>query len=65
VVVTDPSRAEKRLVFRAHHSDLANIVRSAWFWHRKAHPGKKSTSLAQNLTAQEFISLTSRRQVDD
>jgi UDP-glucose 4-epimerase/UDP-arabinose 4-epimerase len=38
VLVADPSLAEKRLGFRARHSDLSNIIRSAWAWHQKAHP---------------------------
>jgi UDP-arabinose 4-epimerase len=38
VLVADPSLAEKGLGFRARHSDLSNIVRSAWAWHQKAHP---------------------------
>lgn len=38
VLVADPSAAEKTLGFRTEHSELSEIVRSAWTWHRKAHP---------------------------
>lgn len=38
VLVADASLAETRLGFRARHSDLSNIIQSAWAWHQKAHP---------------------------
>jgi UDP-glucose 4-epimerase/UDP-arabinose 4-epimerase len=38
VLVADPSDAKRRLGFTASRSELPNIVRSAWAWHRKAHP---------------------------
>jgi UDP-glucose 4-epimerase/UDP-arabinose 4-epimerase len=38
VLVADPSLAERRLGFRPRQSDLSNIIRSAWAWHRNAHP---------------------------
>jgi UDP-glucose-4-epimerase GalE len=37
-LVADPTAARETLKFRPAHSDLGTIVRSAWAWHRKAHP---------------------------
>ena len=37
-LVADASAARETLNFRATHSDLATIIRTAWAWHRKAHP---------------------------
>ena len=39
-LVADPSAARDVLKFRPSHSDLPNIIRTAWAWHRKAHPQK-------------------------
>jgi isoaspartyl peptidase/L-asparaginase-like protein (Ntn-hydrolase superfamily) len=39
-LVGDPTAARKVLKFRTEHSDLATIIRTAWAWHRKAHPLK-------------------------
>ena len=39
-LVADPSAARAILKFRPAHSDLATIIRTAWAWHRKAHPLK-------------------------
>lgn len=39
-LVADPGRARETLGFVARHSDLANIVRSAWAWHQVAHPAR-------------------------
>jgi UDP-glucose 4-epimerase len=39
-LVADPTAARETLKFRAAHSDLATIIRTAWAWHRKAHPLK-------------------------
>jgi UDP-glucose-4-epimerase GalE len=39
-LVADPSAARETLQFSPVHSDLANIVRTAWAWHQKAHPLK-------------------------
>jgi UDP-glucose 4-epimerase len=36
----DPSAARATLNFRPAHSDLATIIRTAWAWHKKAHPLK-------------------------
>ena len=35
-----PSPARATLNFRPAHSDLATIIRTAWAWHKKAHPLK-------------------------
>lgn len=40
-LVADPTPAREVLKFRAQHSDLTTIIRTAWGWHRKAHPLKK------------------------
>ena len=37
-LVADASFAAKRFGFTTRHSDLATIARTAWAWHRKAHP---------------------------
>jgi UDP-glucose 4-epimerase len=39
-LVADPSAARVTLNFRPAYSDLATIIRTAWAWHRKAHPLK-------------------------
>ena len=39
-LVADPSAARDVLKFRPSHSDLPSIIRTAWAWHRKAHPLK-------------------------
>jgi UDP-glucose-4-epimerase GalE len=39
-LVADPTAARETLEFRPLHSDLATIIRSAWAWHRTAHPPK-------------------------
>jgi UDP-glucose 4-epimerase len=44
-LVADPTAARETLKFRAEHSDLSNIIRTAWAWHRKAHPLKTGNSL--------------------
>jgi UDP-glucose-4-epimerase GalE len=41
-LVADPTAAREALEFRAIHSDLATIIRTAWAWHRTAHPLKTS-----------------------
>jgi len=38
VLVADPSKAQRKLGFKARQSDLRHIIRSAWAWHQKAHP---------------------------
>jgi UDP-glucose 4-epimerase len=39
-LVADPSAARATLSFRPAHSDLATIIRTAWAWHKEAHPLK-------------------------
>jgi UDP-glucose 4-epimerase len=39
-LVADASAARQTLGFSSMHSDLATIVRTAWAWHKKAHPLK-------------------------
>jgi UDP-glucose-4-epimerase GalE len=39
-LVADPTAARETLKFHPAHSDLATIIRTAWAWHRKAHPLK-------------------------
>ena len=38
--VADASAARSVLKFTPRHSDLTTIIRTAWAWHRKAHPQK-------------------------
>jgi UDP-glucose 4-epimerase len=45
-LVADPTVARETLKFRTAHSDLATIIRTAWAWHRKAHPLKTVRSCA-------------------
>lgn len=44
VLVADPTRARELLGFSATRSDLPSIVRTAWAWHRKAHPHRRVTA---------------------
>ena len=39
-LVADASAAQAILNFRSAHSDLATIIRTAWAWHKTAHPLK-------------------------
>jgi UDP-glucose-4-epimerase GalE len=39
-LVADPTAARETLKFRPAYSDLATIIRTAWAWHRTAHPRK-------------------------
>src|SRR6185437_9140237 len=39
-LVADTSAARQMLKFNPAHSDLPTIVRTAWAWHKKAHPLK-------------------------
>lgn len=38
ILVADPTNAEHRPGFKAKHSNLPHIIRSAWLWHQRAHP---------------------------
>jgi UDP-glucose-4-epimerase GalE len=44
-LVADPSAARAILKFQPAHSDLATIIRTAWAWHKTAHPLKTSELL--------------------
>ena len=39
-LVADASAAHETLHFRPAYSDLPTIIRTAWAWHKKAHPLK-------------------------
>lgn len=39
-LVADASAARRTLNFRTAHSDLPTIIRTAWAWHKRAHPLK-------------------------
>jgi UDP-glucose-4-epimerase GalE len=41
-LVADATEARRVLDFRPRHSDLETIVRTAWAWHRKAHPRRNA-----------------------
>ena len=40
ILVADPSKARTALGFSPKRSDLATIIKTAWAWHRRAHPQK-------------------------
>jgi UDP-glucose 4-epimerase/UDP-arabinose 4-epimerase len=42
VLIADPARARRELGFNPGRSDLETVVRTAWAWHRRAHPRRKS-----------------------
>jgi UDP-glucose-4-epimerase GalE len=44
-LVADPTAARETLQFHPAHSDLATIIRTAWAWHRTAHPLKTNQPL--------------------
>jgi UDP-glucose 4-epimerase len=44
-LVADPTAARETLKFHPEHSDLPTIIRTAWAWHRRAHPPKTSEPL--------------------
>jgi UDP-glucose-4-epimerase GalE len=44
-LVADPTAARQALKFSPAHSDLATIIRTAWAWHRTAHPLKTEEAL--------------------
>jgi len=43
-LVADPAAARRVLKFQPRHSDLPSIIRTAWAWHKKAHPLKAASS---------------------
>jgi UDP-glucose 4-epimerase len=44
-LVADPTAARETLQFQPRHSDLTTIIRTAWAWHRVAHPMKTGLSV--------------------
>ncbi|WP_315833820.1 UDP-glucose 4-epimerase GalE [Bradyrhizobium prioriisuperbiae] len=44
MLVANPGAARDVLSFEAAHSDLPTIIRTAWAWHRRAHPLKTAAS---------------------
>jgi UDP-glucose-4-epimerase GalE len=46
-LVADPAAARETLKFHPQRSDLATIIRTAWAWHRKAHPLKQLQSVGR------------------
>jgi UDP-glucose-4-epimerase GalE len=44
-LVADPTAARAILQFQPTHSDLTTIIRTAWAWHRTAHPLRASAPL--------------------
>ncbi|QDM22619.1 UDP-glucose 4-epimerase GalE [Tardiphaga sp. vice154] len=47
ILVADPAQSETALGFKATHSGLPDIIRSAWAWHQKAHPLREDIREAQ------------------
>jgi UDP-arabinose 4-epimerase len=45
ILVANPNLVERELGFKPRCSTLQTIVRSAWRWHRKAHPTKAAELL--------------------
>jgi UDP-glucose 4-epimerase len=45
-LVADPTAARETLKFHPLHSDLATLIRTAWAWHKKAHPLKTDKPLS-------------------
>jgi len=43
-LVADASLSKLELGFKPSQSDLKNIVKTAWAWHRRAHPKQRATS---------------------
>jgi UDP-arabinose 4-epimerase len=41
-LIADPARARNELDFNPVRSDLETIVRTAWAWHRQAHPRRNA-----------------------
>lgn len=44
MLVANPGAARDVLAFKPVHSDLPTIIRTAWAWHRRAHPLKSSAA---------------------
>lgn len=52
-LVADPTLARKRLGFRPMRSDLDTIVRTAWQWHKHAHPKRVTARAAHPASCAE------------
>lgn len=50
-LVADPTAAREILKFRPAYSDLKTIIRTAWAWHRTAHPQKTDEPPRKPTTA--------------
>ena len=50
-LVADASLGRRELGWSPHLSDLETIVRTAWAWHRRAHPRRDTLPPAQELSA--------------
>jgi UDP-glucose 4-epimerase/UDP-arabinose 4-epimerase len=46
-LIADPARARDELGFDPVRSDLETIVRTAWAWHRQAHPRRNAPAVAE------------------
>jgi hypothetical protein len=55
VLIADPTRARQMLGFKPVHSDLSNIVETAWAWHRRAHPHRNATASERRSTQEQMI----------
>jgi UDP-arabinose 4-epimerase len=55
VLIADPTRARQVLGFDPVRSDLANIVQTAWAWHRRAHPRRNAPARREGNSAREDI----------
>jgi UDP-glucose 4-epimerase len=47
-LVADPAAARRHLRLELRHSDLPTIIRSAWAWHRQAHPLKTDAPIGRS-----------------
>jgi UDP-glucose 4-epimerase len=48
-LIADPTLARAELGFTPASSDLETIIKTAWAWHRKAHPKTERARLAEPL----------------
>ena len=47
VLIADPARARRALGFDPMHSDLPTIIKTAWAWHRRAHPRRNAPATGE------------------
>ena len=45
-LVADASLSRSELGFEPRLSDLKTIIKTAWAWHRRAHPKKKNSNVS-------------------